>query len=223
MKTKHTFILFFSLFCILIFGQKTEVTKDSTKTNSWQYQPHFMIGVDLLNASTSFFSDRKLYQGFVSSQVKKNIHLVADFGYEKNKYNKNNYDAQARGAFIKLGSFYMLAWDKQNPLNGFYAGGKLAASFYKQEYHKVPIRGYAGGDFGESFPLSSQSSFWIEGVLGGRVQLFDSNFYIDVTAQPRYLIATSKQDEIFPMIVPGFGKSSSRFIIGFAWNLSYYF
>jgi hypothetical protein len=80
----------------------------------------------------------------------------------------------------------------------------------------IPVRGYGGSSSSVAFPSSTQSSYWIEGSLGGRVQLFESNFYIDVNLQPKYLVYTTKQDDIQPMIVPGFGRSSGKFAMGFA-------
>lgn len=204
---------------LISFAQKEQ---DSLKTK-WKYKPNFMVGFDVLNAGIGVFSDRKLFQGFVSSRISKNIHAVADVGFEKNVYQKNGYDASVDGPFLKLGAFYMLANDQENPLNGFYAGGKLAGSFYNQEYKAVPVRGYGGSETSVAFPASSQSSYWIEATVGGRVQLFESPFYIDVTAQPRYLLFSTTQDDIKPMIVPGFGKSSAKFNVGFSWNINYYF
>lgn len=204
---------------LIAFAQKEQ---DSLKVK-WKYEPNFMVGFDVLNAGIGVFSDRKLFQGFVSSRISKNIHAVADVGFEKNIYQKNGYDATVDGPFLKLGAFYMLANDKENPLNGFYAGGKLAGSFYNQEYKAVPVRGYGGSETSVAFAASSISSYWIEATVGGRVQLFDSPFYIDVTAQPRYLLFSTTQDDIKPMIVPGFGKSSAKFNVGFSWNINYYF
>lgn len=218
MKTKHICILFFSLFSLLSLAQE----KDSIKVK-YRYKPNFMVGVDVLNAGIGTFSDRKLFQAFVSSQVKKDIHAVAEAGFEKNIYKKNGYDATASGPFIKLGGFYMLAKDPENEFNGFYGAGRLAGSFYKQEYRAVPVRGYQGSDVSVAFPSSSQSSYWIELNAGGRVQLFKTNFYIDANVQPRYLLFSTKQDGIKPMIVPGFGKSSTKFNMGFAWNIAYKF
>ena len=37
----------------------------------------------MLNAGLSAFSDRKLFQGYVSSEIKKNLHAVLDVGFEK--------------------------------------------------------------------------------------------------------------------------------------------
>lgn len=219
MKAKHTFSFIFSLVLILCSAQDTE----NEENIRWKYEPNFMVGADVLNLGISFFSDRKVYQGFVSSRLKKNIHAVVDAGYESNIYQKNGYDAKTTGPFVRLGGFYMLASDPENELNGFYGGAKLAASFYRQEYAAVPVRGFGGSSSSVAFPASSQSSYWLEGTVGGRVQLFDSAFYIDVNAQPKYLIATTKQDGIKPMIVPGFGRSSAKFAMGFMWNLAYRF
>lgn len=219
MNPRLIFSFFFSLFFLNSFAQKEQ---DSIKTK-WKYEPNFMVGVDVLNAGIGVFSDRKLFQGFVSSRISEHVHAVAEAGFEKNIYQKNGYDASVDGPFLKLGAFYMLANDKENPLNGFYAGGKLAGSFYNQEYKAVPVRGYGGSETSVAFPTSSQSSYWIEATVGGRVQLFDSPFYIDVTAQPRYLLFSTTQDDIKPMIVPGFGKSSAKFNVGFSWNIAYSF
>lgn len=189
----------------------------------WKYEPNFMVGFDVLNAGVSFFSDRQMFQGFVSSRIKDNFHGIIEAGFDNNIYQNNGYDAKANGPFMKIGAFYMLARDRENDFNGFYGGGKIAGSFYTQEYMAIPVRGFGGSSSSVSLPSSSQSSFWLEATLGGRVQLFDSNFYIDVSMQPRYLMVTSKQDEVVPMIVPGFGRSSNKFNMGFEWNIAYKF
>ncbi len=220
MKTKRIFTFFFSIVYMLGFAQDNN---QEVKKGKWKYEPNFMVGGDILNAGVSFFSDRKLYQGFISSKIKDNIHGIVEAGFESNVYQKNSYDAKASGPFLKLGAFYMLAKDPENEFNGFYGGGKIGGSFYTQEYKAVPVRGFGGSSSSVGFPSSTQSSYWLEGTIGGRVQLFESDFFIDVNLQPRYMVATTKQDEIQPMIVPGFGKSSSKFNMGFAWNIAYKF
>jgi len=220
MNPKLIFTFFFSVFFSFGFAQIKE--QDTIQTQR-KYEPNFMVGFDLLNAGIGVFSDRKLFQGFVSSRITKNIHGVADVGFEKNIYQKNGYDASVNGPFLKLGAFYMLANDRENEMNGFYAGGKVGGSFYQQEYKAVPVRGFGGSATSISFPGTSQSSYWIEGTVGGRVQLFQSPFYIDVNVQPKYLVFSTTQDEIQPMIVPGFGKSSAKFNMGFSWNIAYHF
>lgn len=221
MRAKLIFICVFSLLSVSVFSQQDDVKKqDSTK---WKYTPNFIVGVDVLNIGTSFFSDRQLFQGFISSRINRRIHAVLDLGYDKNIYQKNGYDAKADGFFAKVGGFYMLASDPENSYNGFYAGAKLAGSFYNQEYLSIPVKGLNNEGVFVTLEPSTQSSYWIEAALGARIQVFESNFFIDVNVQPRYLAYTTKQDDITPMIVPGFGRSSGSFNMGFSWSLAYKF
>ena len=220
MKIKPIFFCFFSFCFSFGFGQDK---KETTQTKHESYHSNFMIGVDVLNFGVGFFSSRKLYQAYVSSELKPRLHLVADFGFEKNTYPKNGYDATANGSFMKLGTYYMLIPDTENRKNGFYVGGKLAGSLYNQHYVSVPVRGTIVGDYSVSFAPSVQSSYWVEGILGARIQLFDTHFYIDANIQPKYLVYSTKQEEIQPMIVPGFGESTSAFGFGFSWALAYSF
>lgn len=218
MNQKRIYFLFFSLFFAYNFAQEEVQLNVKEK-----YEPNFIVGVDVANAGISLFSDRKVYQGFISSKIKKNIHAVADVGYEQNIYQKNGYDAKVSGLFVKAGAFYMLIKDPENEYNGFYGGGKLAASFFQQEYFSVPVRGFSGSSSSLAFPQSTQSAYWVEAILGGRIQLFSSAIYVDVNVQPRYLAFATKQDDIQPIIIPGFGRSSGKFNLGFAWNIAYKF
>lgn len=218
MKIKHIYFLFFSIISTWNFGQNT-----AEKIVKEKYQPNFIVGFDVVNAGISFFSDRKVYQGFVSSKIKKNLHAVADVGFEKNIYQKNGYDAEVSGPYLKVGAIYMLITDPENEFNGFYAGGKLAASYFNQEYFGIPVKGFGGNSFSLSLPDSKQSAYWLEANIGGRIQLFSSKFYADVNVQPRYLAFATKQEEVQPLIVPGFGRSSGKFNLGFSWNLAYQF
>lgn len=222
MKAKSIFISAFSLVSVFAFSQKKEEPKKQD-TAKWKYTPNFIIGADVLNLGAAFFGDRKLYQGFVSSRINRKIHAVVDLGYDKNIYQKNGYDAKADGLFLKAGGFYMLASDPENAFNGFYAGAKLAGSFYSQEYMAIPVKGRNNEGVIIALEPSTQSSYWIEGAIGARIQVFESNFFIDVNIQPRYLAYTTKQDDVAPMIVPGFGRSSGSFNMGFSWNLAYKF
>lgn len=220
MKTKLIIILYLILIHNYTFAQqKTKVDSIIAPRESRS----FVVGIDVMNAGVGMFSDTKLYQGFLSTKISKKIEVVVDAGVSKNKYQKNGYNADASGAFVKVGATHILVQDNTNPYDSFYIGGKLAMSFYHQEYYKIPIRGMQSGDYYETLPKTKQNSYWIEASVGGRVELFQSNFFIDVQLQPRYLLFTTKQENIKPMIVPGFGRSSTGFNLGFLWAIAYRF
>lgn len=216
MNLRPFFISTFSLLFFLGYGQKK-------KKEKWDYHPNYVVGIDLLHLGLAVAGQDRMIQGFVSSTLTKSIHAVADVGQEKNTYDKNGYDVDASGVFVRLGGFYMLAPDPQNIENGFYIGGKVAASFYNQDLKSIPIRWIQGMDSFASFPGSSQSAYWLEGAVGGRIEILGSHFLIDVQAQPKILMYTTKQENITPMVIPGFGKDATRFKIGFMWNLAYRF
>lgn len=197
--------------------QKTEAKHQSVRFSHW------LVGADVLNASLAIFSDRKLFQGILSTPFNQEIMLMAEAGFEKNHYDKLGYLADASGVFAKAGAAYTLLQDGTHPDNRFYAGMKLAASFYKQEYAAVPVKGAQGLSATFALPASSQSSYWAEMVLGGRIELFDTNFFLDANVQPRYLVYTTKQEALYPMLVPGFGRSSGKFNLGFYWGVAYLF
>ena len=72
MKKKLIYTSFFSLLGLMVSAQDKKVEEKE----KWKYEPNFMVGVDVLNTGVSFFSDRQLFQGFISSKIKGNIHGI---------------------------------------------------------------------------------------------------------------------------------------------------
>ena len=62
---------------------------------------------------------------------------------------------------------------------------------------------------------------YVEFLNENKDSIFETPIYIEITAQPKYLLYSTAQENIKPMIVPGFGKSSSKFNMGFSWNIAY--
>ena len=81
----------------------------------------------------------------------------------------------------------MFLWIPKILIMVFYAGAKWQ-QVLQSRVQKVPIRGFGGSDQYLAFPSVNQSAYWLEGFAGARVQLFKSNLYVDVNAQPRFFI-----------------------------------
>lgn len=222
MKQILTCILIFS-FSFCAYAQNGAQQDTLAKAVAVEPAADWIVGFDVLNGSLSLFSDRKLVQFFVSKSIGPKLNVVGDLGYESSVYERNGYQGSANGMFAKIGSTFMLVKESETDLNGFYAGPKLGFASYTQEYTRVPVKGASGTEGFLTLPASRQFSAWLEASVGGRVKLFDTPFLIDVNVQPRYMLYSTKQEEMQPMIVPGFGKSSTKFTVGFAWNLAYQF
>lgn len=236
MKTIRICLLFFSFLGVLLFAQQKKTPQaDSViqkikpgfffkkwfKTDK-KYQK-IIVGVDVLHLGLMPFSNQKTLSGYASFSLNKNRHLVADAGFESNRFDENQYHVLAEGLFFKFGTYYMLFFEENKPLNGFYIGAKLGTSVYKQTYNAIPIRGYKGNDASTFLPSSNQNANWIEFPIGARVQVFQTAFYLDIQAQPRFILFQTKQEGVQPMIIPGFGQSSSNSNLGFMWAIAFRF
>ena len=183
---------------------------------------HVFVGVDLGTPAQAIFSDKQGAQAFVSYQFKQKWVAIAELGYEKNKFNENSWKVDINGIYGKIGANWFINQEPANPLNGFYVGGRLAYASYNQKIDSYPIRDiYSNTIIGEgSKPKTTVSSYWVEVVIGGRVQLI-KNLYSDFSIHPAVYLGGKKQDDIDAMVVPGYGRNNGPFNLPIFWGFSY--
>lgn len=251
MKAKQIYILFISLFLFTtlpVFAQfkntqKSGVSEKNKQTNKNKKKKksdkikfpedtmklvhhNIFIGADLVGPISSFFSEKKPYEAFVAYQYKRKIYAVAELGYEKNYYNKTNWEVDAKGPFFRAGINYYLTRDQYNLGEGFYIGGRVAFSFFQQNINKYPITQFNSSNEFEiigygSFPKANVSSYWLEFVGGAKVKLFKYPIYADFMVRPKILIYSQKQNKVDNLVIPGYGKDKGNFNISIHWGLSY--
>lgn len=202
---------------------KTDSTKVSvTDTIQKKINHDIFIGVDLFNPVVSAFTDKQGVSAFASYQLNNKWHLVAEAGYEKNKFDQINWNVDVDGVFAKLGANWFITQDVENQSNGIYIGGRVAYSKYSQTINSYPIRDLQSNiiiDSG-SRPKADVSAFWVEAVVGGRVEIF-KNFYGELAFHPAVYLGGKKDDEIEPLVIPGYGKNSGPFNMPIFWGISY--
>ena len=210
----------------LAFAQNDSVTIKDTVTNDSivkiKNPGHLYIGVDFSTPVQTLFSDKVGAQGLISYQIKPKIHAVAEFGFEKNTFKENHWDVKVDGFFGKIGVNYFFTQEATNPENGFYLGGRLAYSAYNQKIDMYPIKDiYTNQMVGEgSKEKASVSTYWVEVVIGGRVQLY-KKLYADFSIHPAVYIGSKKQEDIDPLVIPSYGRNNGIFNMPLFWGLSY--
>ena len=207
------------------FAQINETVKDTVANDSIatiKNPKHFYVGVDFSTPVQTIFSDKQGAQAFVSYQIKPKIHAIAEFGFEKNTFKENHWDVKVDGFFGKVGVNYFIIQEPNNPENGFYVGGRLAYSAYNQKIDSYPIKDiYTNQNLGQgSKEQASVNSYWVEVVIGGRVQLY-KKLFADFSIHPAVYIASKKQEEIDPLVIPSFGRNNGPFNLPMFWGLSY--
>lgn len=207
------------------FGQenKTDSTKVSVTDSIPQKKYHdIFIGVDVFNPIVSAFNDKKGVSAYASYQINNKWHAVVEAGFEKNNFNEINWDVDVDGVFAKLGANWFITQDIENQSNGIYIGGRIAYSKYSQTINSYPIRDLQSNEITGtgSLPKTNVSSYWIEAVVGGRVEIF-KNFYGELALHPAAYIGGKKDQGIDPLVIPGYGKYSGPFNMPVFWGIAY--
>lgn len=199
--------------------KETQSISDSLK--GYKKAGNLFVGVDLFNPVMSAFTDKQGGQAMVSYRVYKKWNAVAEVGYEKNHYDELDWNVDVDGIYAKLGFNWFVSQDYQDASNGFYTGMRFAYAAYKQTINQYPIRtsGNQVDQYG-SLPTANVSTYWVEILGGARVKLL-SNFYADVSIRPEIYIGSSKQEDIDPLVIPGYGKDIGPINFSVFWGLTY--
>ena len=207
-----------------VFGQKIEalsntINLDTVKTNKTN---NIFVGIDASTPIQSIYSDKSGLQGFVSYQFKQKWVAIAELGFEKNKFNENSWKVDVDGIYGKIGLNWFINQDPTNILNGFYVGGRFAYSSFNQTLNEFPIRDIYSNtivDYG-NLPKSKVSSYWVEVVVGGRVELY-KNLYADFSIHPAIYLGGKKQNNIDHLVIPGYGRNNGPFNLPLFFGISY--
>lgn len=223
MNPQRIYILLISVLLGIHIHSQTK-SKNSSSISKPEHQ--LFIGIDLLNPVAGCFADKKNYSSFIAYKIKNRWLAVAELGYEKNIYNKNNWNINAKGIYGEIGINYILTNNYEKSGEGFYIGARLSYSPFKQKVKKYPLRGMNSKGkieiIGEgSLPEANVSSGWLEAITGAKVQIGNSPFYIDFMVRPKFLIYSSKQKNIDNLVIPGYGKDRGIVNISLFWGVSY--
>ena len=224
---QHQLILSFllSLAAINIASAQAKTTDSIvvTDTINKEINPkHLYVGVDFSTPVQSIFSDKQGVQAFISYQIKPKLFAVVEGGFEKNTYNEAGWNVDVDGVFGKIGANCFFTREKENPANGFYVGGRFAYSTYNQKINAYTIRDiYSNQIIGYGSKEEEKvSSYWVEIVVGGRVEL-TKKLYADFSVHPAVFIGGKKQDSIDPLVIPNYGRNNGPFNIPIFWGISY--
>lgn len=233
MNQKPIYILFWaiSLIGFPIYGQQdsihleteTLVKEKEPRIKSAHSAGDLFVGADLYAPVLSAFTDRQGGQAMLSYRVYKKWNVVAEVGYEKNKYDELDWKIDVDGTYFKLGFNWFVSQDHENQSNGFFTGLRFAYATYKQTVNQYPVR-FSNNQVAEygSLPEANVSAYWIELVGGARVRLWQ-NFYADMSIRPEIYLGSKKQENIDPLVIPGYGKDIGPMNFGVFWGLTYKF
>lgn len=184
-------------------------------------KPGILVGVDIFNPVLSVFSEKKGAEAMVSVPIKKKWHAVAEVGFEKNQFENSVWDVDVKGVYARLGANWFISNDIKNPNMGYYLGGRFAFSPYQETVNKYLIQGTDVDNLQGSIPQHNASTFWMEPIAGGRVQIAKTNFYVDASVKLKIKLFDSNAYDLTPLVIPGFGTNENGLNFGVNWSLAY--
>lgn len=227
----YTLCLAISLFSLCLQAQNDSIqletkslvteVQDSLVQKKTNRAGNLFVGVDLFHPAMASFTDRKGGLAMMSYRVYKKWNAVVEVGFEENLYDELDWNIAVDGLYFKLGFNWFISQDNENASNGFYTGMRFAYATYDQTIHQYPIRLSNGqvNDYGQ-LPTAAVSAYWLEVVGGARVRLL-GNLYGEVSVRPEIYLGSKKQEDIDPLIIPGYGKDIGPINFSVFWGLSY--
>lgn len=106
---------------------------------------------------------------------------------------------------------------------GYYFGGRIGFSPFQQTINKYVIQGVDMPNVEGSLPQHNASAAWLEPLAGGRVQVFKTPFYVDANVRLKIKLFDTNEEDLTPLIIPGFGTNNNGLNFGVNWSLGYVF
>lgn len=209
------------IYCFIISPLLLFAQQDSVKTV--KAGQGIFIGVDVFNPLLSIFSEKKGAEAMVAVPFRSKWNIVAEAGYEQNKFENSIWDVDAAGVYARAGANWFVSQDPSNPNMGYYFGGRFGFSPFQQMVDQYTIQGYDSENVYGSFEKHSASALWLEPLAGGRVPIFNSGFYVDASVRLKVLLWNNNEHDIDPLIIPGFGINNNGLNFGVNWSLGYLF
>ncbi len=180
------------------------------------------LTVDLMQFAVPFYDDTR-YMGSVGlrTNFKKRMFFVAEAGFERIDFNKDEYEYNSNGMYAKAGLDYdIFIVDEPNNNDNILFGFRYGFALQNHETPRATIANDYWGSYETSISNYSVTSHWLEASIGLRTQLFN-NFYMSWFISVKKRLLVSNDELLKPYKIPGYGTSSNYLNLGFAYQVEY--
>jgi len=227
---KSIFKILVILLSLQVSAQKVIVPKQPEKKKP-ERQIFVRVGVDLSRIAVNYIG-KIPYQSFEASldgEIAEKYFPTFEAGWSKLDENTINpsdqtltsqYNYSMSGTYYRLGMDYnMLKYKQHLDRNIFYIGARVAFSTFNHEANQI-IHTNPWGTIETSFPKTSLSAGWFEGVIGLRGEIVH-NLYMGYTIRVKRIISHTDFNSMNPYIIPGYGKGSKKSTVGMSYSIFY--
>ena len=169
-----------------------------------------------------FEPERSIHTFSVDYEFKQDIYPVLEFGWQNVEISKDAYRYNSDGVFAKMGVDINL-FNYDNPVDydmGF-AGVRYGMSYFAQSAGNIDIEeGYWGNLEDGEVSEKKMNAHWLSVGGGLRAEVFN-NFFMGWSFFANIRFAQTRDRNMSPYNIPGFGDGSKRFNIIINYSLYY--
>jgi hypothetical protein len=151
----------------------------------------------------------------------KNLYPVFELGSGKLKLEKENFRYSSNGSYLRIGFDYNIFEPyARNQYEMAFVGIRYAFSSLRYGADNIFIQDGYWGDFSANLPERKMHANWVEIAGGLRVELFH-NLFAGWSLRARFMIYKTKDVNMNPFNIPGYGKGSLKSALGFNYSIYY--
>ncbi len=175
------------------------------------------VGVDLAEIFSNGQSGKTAFMVSMDYEFKDNYFAVLDFGSAKiDGFN----DSTANSVNGYYGLFGLDINGLKKNTGGDLLHYGLRYGFSSFSHNIELVEGYSGS-FNDIVD-EKLSAHWAEFVTGAKAELwFIKNVFVGLSVRAKFLISKTKEKNITPAMIPGYGDASKGVNFDFNWTLSY--
>ncbi|HLS31471.1 MAG TPA: DUF6048 family protein [Flavobacteriaceae bacterium] len=230
MKKAHICIFIISLFLGSFFNGFGQVqSSPEIQIDSISYMERYgvRIGADLSKPIRTLLD--KDYQGFEIKgdfRITNNLYPAVEIGYEDFDFDENNFDANSKGGYAKLGANYNVYSNWIGMQNEIYVGLRYGFATYSETLYNYTVYDkdhYFPPDYKEvNQKYNNLNAHWVEFQVGIKAEVLH-NLYLSLHAQVKRIITSNEPKNFDILWIPGYNRNyaDSPFGIGWGYSVSY--
>jgi hypothetical protein len=211
-----------SLFILLFSGVKAQTVVLNSKSEEKKELSGLSIGIDIAPFIMLGFQPERKGASFIGRYMfKNNWFVIGEAGYANVNFDKDSYEYQSNGGFLKVGADYnFFKVDEPGNNDNITAGIRYGIATQTHESPRYTIIDDYWGDYTGKFPSSNVTSHYVDFVAGLRTEVL-KNFFMGWTFRLKVLMASKTTNVLKPYTIPGYGKGDNTVNIGFTYTLEY--
>ncbi len=206
------------LICGFLFsGASSFAAKQDSLIKKFDY---FRLGIDLSKIVVSpLAKNYNAYEFTFDAHYKKDLFLVADFGFGNSEVSNQNMDFKSKNIFGRIGldkTFFNQEFkgDMDNAFIGLRYGFGIVNRGEANYYIKDTVWGNTAG----TMPPSNFIAHWLELGGGFRIEIV-KNIFLGWNVRAKTFINPKKFEELPPSYLAGYGRSEKNTAFGYNFYL----